>query len=64
MIIFTTLGSIERIQTLAESRQNNSYIGLVNSSKNIHLTYSLYNLEDSIDNLGLDFKKCNPRRYG
>ena len=30
---------------------------------NIQLTYSLYNLEDSIESLGLDFKKCNPRIY-
>ena len=64
MIIFTTLGSIEK-----NTNPNRIYVEhqLHRVSKligNIHLTYTLYNLENSIESLGLDFKKCNPRRYG
>ena len=64
MIIFTILGSIEenknpsRIYGEHQLHKVSKFIG------NIHLTYSLYNQEGNIDTLGLDFKKCNPRRYG
>ena len=64
MIIFAILGSIEenknpsKIYTKHQLPRVSKFLG------NIQLTYSLYNLENSLDSLVLDFKKCNPRRYG
>ena len=64
MITFTTLGSIEeninprRVYQTYQIHRVSRYI------ENIHLTYMSFNLEDNICSLGLDFNKCNPRRYG
>ena len=64
MIIFTILESIEGNKSPSKIWPEHQLPKVSKLFGNIQLTYSLYNLEDSIDSLGLDFKKCNPRRYG
>ena len=64
MIIFTILGSIEENKNPRKIYMKHQLPRVSKFLGNIQLTYSIYNLENSIDNLGLDFKKCNPRRYG
>ena len=64
MIIFTILESVEENKNPSKIWPEHQLPRVSKFFGNIHLTYSLYNLEDSIDTLELDFKKCNPRRYG
>ena len=64
MIIFTILGSIEENKNASKIWTEHQLPRVSKFFGNIQLTYSLYNLEDSMDTLGLDFKKCNPMRYG
>ena len=64
MLIFTILESIEENKNPSKIWPEHQLPRVSKFFGNIQLTYSLYNLEDSIDSLGLHLKKCKPRRYG
>ena len=64
MITFTTQGSTEEDTNRSRVSPENKIHRVSRYIENIHLTYPSSNLEDNIDSLALDFKRCNPRRYG
>ena len=64
MITFTTQGSIEKNTNPSRVKPANQIHRVSRYIEKIQLTYPSFNLGVNIGSLGLDFKKCNPRRYG
>ena len=64
MITFTIQGSIEENTNPSRFYPENQIHRVSRYIENLHLTYPSFNLEDSIESLGLYFKICNPWRYG